>query len=529
MDINHIWSFGREQFQEYNAKGTMTALGLLSLVALLYLFYNGEKGKEPRREYRAALGLTWAGVIIYVPLLIPGLNAWLAERISGADLQSAYRMIPGVVYVTLAAVMLIRRCGIRGESQKKRVGLAAFLIFLIVFNFTSPWKYTGDNYHLLSDASKVSRDAVEAAEIIGTDRALLPSRLAGQINEVSWDVTSVAAPGTLANESDPDYLASEASRQYCRYLVIDKEQLTEAALDGADSTVDAYYYEPYDETERYRYYKKKPTWVLTQYADTTGNQAMFYTFYNPYNGTLIVIDGGWSGNADQVRNVILGYGGVVDAWIVTHYHEDHCGAFNEIYGDPQGIEIRDVYVSSLDKDVFDEVKNDWDTPETFERFLTQTKGDKRIHYPERGDEISVGRDDEAKLDIKFFNTYDDFLVEMVKGQDYPNNCSLVFTVSGVNDKMLFMGDFYNPEMGEYWIDTYGTEMYAKYLQAPYHGNSIMPDTFYEKQGAITIFFDAPESLMRNEDLRAKDLKAWCDANGVETYDYRTAPNECEFY
>ena len=88
MDINHIWSFGREQFQEYNAKGTMTALGLLSLVALLYLFYNGEKGKELRREYRVALGFTWAGVILYVPLLIPGFSvkaAFFAVKGYGRD------------------------------------------------------------------------------------------------------------------------------------------------------------------------------------------------------------------------------------------------------------------------------------------------------------------------------------------------------------------------------------------------------------------------------------------------------------
>lgn len=73
----------------------------------------------------------------------------------------------------------------------------------------------------------------------------------------------------------------------------------------------------------------KTSYHITQYADITDGQAMFYTIEST-KGELIVIDGGWVGNADYVRFVIGEKGNKVDAWILTHPHPDHIGAFNEI-------------------------------------------------------------------------------------------------------------------------------------------------------------------------------------------------------
>lgn len=47
-------------------------------------------------------------------------------------------------------------------------------------------------------------------------------------------------------------------------------------------------------------------YLITQYADATGVQGTFYTISN--NDTLIIIDGGWAGNADAVRKVIAKIG-----------------------------------------------------------------------------------------------------------------------------------------------------------------------------------------------------------------------------
>ena len=74
---------------------------------------------------------------------------------------------------------------------------------------------------------------------------------------------------------------------------------------------------------------QKTDWKITQYGDASGLQMMFYTLQDHY-GHLVVVDGGWPGNAEQVRKVINEKGGHVNAWFLTHPHEDHIGAFCEL-------------------------------------------------------------------------------------------------------------------------------------------------------------------------------------------------------
>ena len=103
-------------------------------------------------------------------------------------------------------------------------------------------------------------------------------------------------------------------------------------------------------------------WILTEYADLSGKQGMFYSLYNEAQDSLILIDGGWTSNADTVREVIRSHGGHVRAWILTHYHEDHCGAFNALW-DEYRDRIDFVYANPLDAGAFKEAVMDWDTPE----------------------------------------------------------------------------------------------------------------------------------------------------------------------
>ena len=93
-------------------------------------------------------------------------------------------------------------------------------------------------------------------------------------------------------------------------------------------------------------------WTLTQHADTSGLQCMFYTLHNEEDGYLIVIDGGNPENEAHVRDVIRENGGVVNAWFVTHFHKDHASVFNAVYADPGDISIENVYTTNLDRDIF---------------------------------------------------------------------------------------------------------------------------------------------------------------------------------
>ena len=96
-------------------------------------------------------------------------------------------------------------------------------------------------------------------------------------------------------------------------------------------------------------------WTVTQYNDESGRQGMFYTIQRKIDGQMLVIDGGNKENTEQVRNVIVNGGGHVAHWFLTHYHGDHVDAFNEIFADPQGINIENIYATPLDPDVFAQI------------------------------------------------------------------------------------------------------------------------------------------------------------------------------
>lgn len=70
-------------------------------------------------------------------------------------------------------------------------------------------------------------------------------------------------------------------------------------------------------------------WML---GSTTGAQNLSIVIKSPH-GKLIVVDGGWEADATKLSELILQQGGEVDAWLITHPHEDHVGALCAILND----------------------------------------------------------------------------------------------------------------------------------------------------------------------------------------------------
>lgn len=254
-------------------------------------------------------------------------------------------------------------------------------------------------------------------------------------------------------------------------------------------------------------------WVLTQYADLSENQAMCYSL--TAGDDLILIDGGWTENAPQVKEIIEANGGHVRAWFLTHYHNDHAGAFNELWNEyKEKIDV--VYCTPLIWDDFIEVAQYWDSPETFETFLKITEGDEKIVRLNRGDELEVG-----SFHIKNFNTYDE---RVKQSGDIPNKCSLMLKFTIDDTSILFCGDVYSEDMSNYLLENYADELKADIVQPGHHGNNTMSFDFFQNTGLKIMTFDAPEWLMTGEDYNTKDTKTWCEEHGIKVFDYTTAPN-----
>jgi beta-lactamase superfamily II metal-dependent hydrolase len=264
----------------------------------------------------------------------------------------------------------------------------------------------------------------------------------------------------------------------------------------------------------------KDHWTMTNYPDASGNQGMFYTLYNEKTGALIVIDGGWEQNEQQVREAINRYGGTVDAWFITHYHNDHVDAFNQIWKNPQGIVIKQVYDSPMNYEEYVEVAHEWDFVDSFTAYRENTKGAENVSHLYRGDVLGIG-----SLTVTVLNSYDDKIKE-AGSTDIPNDASLVLKFEGEEDSVLFCADCHSPVMADLLLSEYTPEqLHAEYVQLGHHGNNSFPTYFYDVVDPQIALFDAPEWLMTGENYTAKDMLDYFNEKSAQSYDYRTAPNE----
>ena len=279
--------------------------------------------------------------------------------------------------------------------------------------------------------------------------------------------------------------------------------------------------------------------LITQYGrDYYGGPTMFYTI-DDLKGHFIVIDGGNPDEAEYVMNRIRMYGNHVDAWILTHPHSDHIGAFNEIYrryvtgeGIPnengvrvdsgERLTIDNIFAIDLDEDYYAEIARSWDGIETYYDFNSLAEDMDNLTYVERGSTYET-----AGITFKVYNTFTDESYDIYTGS-LPNAASMVLEVfgpSGENgESMLFLGDL---EQGNADLisSLFGDELSADYVQAAHHGQNVDYD-FYELIGAHTAFVDAPGWLrLENPDTHTSyEHLVWFNENGYDVLTYDTTPN-----
>lgn len=258
-------------------------------------------------------------------------------------------------------------------------------------------------------------------------------------------------------------------------------------------------------------------YIVTQYSDATGAQGTFYTISN--DDTLIIIDGGWADNADAVRGAIANHGNHVDAWIISHPHRDHAGAFNAIYADPRGITIEAIYDNGFDYDFIESVGEPYDDITVMETYYALTKDAGNVTHLKRGDELSL-----CGLTLSVYNAYDDTVLNTVGDEkDYQNNASLLFKLSSANSSILFCSDI-KYDMNDVLLAACGDAISCDYVQTGHHGNWSFSDAFYEQTGASVLFIDAPAEITENPDFPASILKDRFLEQKKTVLDFSTAPN-----
>lgn len=265
---------------------------------------------------------------------------------------------------------------------------------------------------------------------------------------------------------------------------------------------------------------KDTRYYITQYADATGLQAMFYTIESN-RGHLIIIDGGNVGNEDYLKQIIDEKGGHIDAWILTHPHPDHVGAFNELWDEIKD-EVDVVYTIDMDYDAYREKAQEWDGFEEYERFLKHMEGFDGLCLLYAGDEIEI-----CGLQCKVFHAYDNWVNQI--SRDLCNDGSMMFRIANKEESMLFCADI-GRGMSDRIIQEYGEELKCSYIQMGHHGNGGLSEEFYRLTEPQAAFFDAPEWLMNpaeGANYTTPENRKIMESMGAKIFYYTTAPNRIE--
>ncbi len=265
-------------------------------------------------------------------------------------------------------------------------------------------------------------------------------------------------------------------------------------------------------------YDLSTDYLVTQYADATGQHGCFYTIEN--ESSFLIFDGGWAGNADAVRDVIAAHGNHVSAWIISHPHQDHAGAFNVIMADPGEIVVDEIYDNGFDYDFIEASGEPYDDLAIMETFHALTQDVPYVTHLKRGDSLTV-----CGLTFDVYNAYDDVVLANVGGEkDYQNNASLLLRIRNQEDSILFCSDI-KYDMNAFLSANLTPEMLSStYVQLGHHGNWSLDEDFYARTGAGVFFLDAPSNISDNPDFPASTLKADLLAQNKTVLDYSTAPH-----
>ncbi len=255
-------------------------------------------------------------------------------------------------------------------------------------------------------------------------------------------------------------------------------------------------------------------YLVTQFGDPDAMQELCYTITTDTG--LIIIDGGREYEEDLLRKIIKNYDNHVDAWFLTHPHDDHITAFMDIYDDPQGISIDTVYAVDMPDEALIKENAPWDQFETMERFYSMEIPE--LTYVYTGEEMDI-----LGLHFKILSAYCDTVDEI--SSDLLNDGSMMFRVSTSENSMLFCADV-GKSMTDYLVDLYGDELKSDYVQMGHHGYGGPKKKFYKRVAPSIAFFDAPESLMSGESkTNTLEKVALMESLGAEIYWYDTAPNQ----
>lgn len=534
--MREIFDVVMSMYDTYNGTGMHMALFFACLLYLIYQSMSKHAQKEEADKRYLFIGYTG---IFFVLCFFP-LTAKIIMKLLGSGENVYWRMfwlLPTAIVIAYTAVQLLMQL----ETKGKRYILLGLM--LVVIAMTGTCTYNAAIFSPKQNNYKLPVDTIQICDMIEADAAVngIEEKKLLTVNELLATIrqydASIRMPygnemvkGNKAQSENAAILFRLMNTEVknweaiCWYAAL--EECNYIAYPGDDAvteTLAGLGYARVGNNANYTVYRRndgaaqyEKQWLITQYGGADGAQLSFYTLQDTA-GHLIVVDGGWLTDAPYVRKVLKELGNHVDAWVITHPHRDHAGAFCKIYKKPGKLTIDKVYAVDMASPELCLENAPWDETEVYEKWLKLDIP--QLTYVHAGDTFDV-----AGLQFEIFNAYDDYVDEL--SDDLLNDGSMLFKVTAVEESMLFCADV-GKKMSDYLLETYGEALKAEYIQMGHHGNGGLKKDFYAFIDARVAFFDAPDWLMNDTTgaYSTPDNRYFMTTNGASVYSFSTTPNQ----
>ena len=161
------------------------------------------------------------------------------------------------------------------------------------------------------------------------------------------------------------------------------------------------------------------------------------------NGHFIISDGGWHDDAAYLLDYLEalvpeGEKPVVEAWLISHAHIDHCGVFRELWGEhAERILVNGIYYHFIEEGLYVNEQSSWVNLAFMKwsctRFRDERGEQTRIYRPHTGQRLYF-----SDVTVDVIHTHDQLLHELASGDINESSTWYMLTMEG--QKCLLTGD-----------------------------------------------------------------------------------------
>lgn len=257
------------------------------------------------------------------------------------------------------------------------------------------------------------------------------------------------------------------------------------------------------------------TFTLWQLPNQTPSQMMSYVIRSVH-GKIIVIDGGTKGDTAYLKAFLHDQGNRVDAWFITHPHDDHCSALCEIMRNPEGLALGPIYASMPDAAWLDLVTSDLSEKRTLSDFVAAVEQTHRELI-----DVALGKEfriDGIRIEVLGIRNPE-------IRQNPLNNSCMVLRVSDRCKSVLFLADL-GVEGGEKLLHSrYADRLASDYVQMAHHGQKGVSEAVYQAVHPRYCLWPTPRWLWDNDSgkgvgsgkWKTLEVRAWMEPFAIQRH------------